>query len=379
MSNLRKRPVTEDIRERSEQTKKTTKLPTSPKPKKNLCWNICKFFFYLIVGTVLFLYLFNMYMVSVEAKKYLKPPVGRMVKLGKGHSLFLNCEGKKNPNKPVVVLVMGFMMCDVGWYNTQKNLVKDGWEVCSYDRSGIGWSEPDPDQFVTVEGFVKELHELIEVSEISKNPGGYVLVGLSMGASITSRYIEYWPTEPKGGYIIDPPLDYTGSGIPSSFENLRTMNKVIQILAEYGFLRPLWYLGKFHPLSMFLGGLPSEISDSYLYLAAKSKGYYYGMIHEMGILDPGHGHFSNESTFKYIAKHDKTPVQVELRVGPFMHGNNMLEDWPTSRQKLKVILGDKQHSFVEDHLGRTSADEPLLQSDKRTSSRISNFLEKYWK
>jgi len=116
---------------------------------------------------------------------------------------------------------MGFLLTEVTWYGEQKALVEKGWYVCTYDRSGIGWSEPDPDDFVTVQGFINELHELIEVSGISKNEGGYVLVGLSMGASMIARYIEQWPTEPKGGYLIDPPIDGTNTELLSLFSILK--------------------------------------------------------------------------------------------------------------------------------------------------------------
>jgi len=125
--------------------------------------------------------------------------------------------------------------------------------------------------------------------------------------------------------------------------------------------------------------MPNEITDSYLYLAAKTQGYYFGLLHESQLIEPGHGHICNESTLKFIAKYNKIPIQVELREGPFIHGvsgDGLNKEWYESRQRLKTILEDKQLAVNEDHLGKIRTDETLWA--ERTSGRILKFLEN-WK
>jgi len=244
----------------------------------------------------------------------------------------------------------------------------------------LAWSEPSPpNTFATVQGHVEELHELLEKSGISKRD--YALIGLSMGAAMTGRYIEQWPKETKGGLMLDPPL---GSSKPDSsvinmFNSIRKSIGYISILSELGLLRPIWWLfPKIHPIGNFQHGTPNEIKDEYIYLAAKTNGHYSGMLNEFALIDPGHGHFSNETTWKFIENYNDIPLQVELREGAFFFGGSSPEvdkEWHESRQKLKALLPRKHQVYMEDHFGFLRGEDPLV-SQSRVYERMKNFCQK---
>jgi len=208
-------------------------------------------------------------------------------------------------------------------------------------------------------------------------------MGKSMGASIVSRYIEQWPEEVKAAYMIDPPLDPTGNHVIEMFNQIKVMFTISKYLAEWGILRPFrYFFPKLHPLSRFLPSLPQQIADEYIYLASKPGGYYTGLIHEMSLIEPGHGHTSNSSTWQFIADYDKIPLYIELRESAFSFGFSSEAaniDWYNSRQMLKQILKDKQETFQEDHMGRSSAVEPSEQTVSRVYRRMEKFLGNFVK
>jgi len=196
---------------------------------------------------------------------------------------------------------------------------------------------------------------------------------------MTARYIEQWPKEPKGGLILDPPIGVSGPGIVAMFNSLRKTLGYTVYLSEFGLLRPLWWLfPKTHPIARFGHNLPNEIKDEYIYLSARKNGLISGMLNEFTLIDPGHGHFSNDTTWKFIENYNDIPLQVELREGGFSFGFSSPEvnkEWYDSRQHLKALLPRKHKSFKEDHLGCLPDEDPSV-SHLRNYERIKNFCQK---
>jgi pimeloyl-ACP methyl ester carboxylesterase len=75
--------------------------------------------------------------------------------------------------------------------------------VCSYDRSGIGWSESGPTPR-TSQRIVRELHSLL--SDAGEE-GPYVLVGHSFGGANLQLYASEYPEEVAGMVLVDSALD----------------------------------------------------------------------------------------------------------------------------------------------------------------------------
>ncbi len=114
------------------------------------------------------------------------PPPGRMVDIG-GRSLHLNCEGK---GSPTVILMAGGGAFSIDWALVQPR-VAESTRVCSYDRAGVGWSDPGPAED-TVQETVSDLHALLQASD---ERGPYVLVGASIGGIFIQAYQRTFPKD----------------------------------------------------------------------------------------------------------------------------------------------------------------------------------------
>jgi pimeloyl-ACP methyl ester carboxylesterase len=114
--------------------------------------------------------------------------------------LFLSCSGQRHG--PVVILEAGRGRTSADWSKVQPNVARFT-EVCSYDRAGLGRSEPhstqvppdDPAQSVS------DLHQLLRAASI-KPP--YLLVGHSLGGLLVRWYQSKYPDEVKGLVLLDP-------------------------------------------------------------------------------------------------------------------------------------------------------------------------------
>jgi len=114
------------------------------------------------------------------------PPPGRMVDIG-GRSLHLNCAGK---GTPIVILMAGGGAFSIDWALVQPKIAEST-RVCSYDRAGLGWSDPGPAE-ETVEETVSDLHALLRASD---ERGPYVLVGASIGGIFIQAYQRAFPKD----------------------------------------------------------------------------------------------------------------------------------------------------------------------------------------
>jgi pimeloyl-ACP methyl ester carboxylesterase len=100
------------------------------------------------------------------------PPPGRLVDVG-GHRLHLYCTGA---GAPAVVLETGLGGSSADWGFVQPEVARFT-RVCSYDRAGMGYSDPGPSPR-TARRMARELAELVERSGIG---GPVVLVAASSG------------------------------------------------------------------------------------------------------------------------------------------------------------------------------------------------------
>src|SRR6266540_3954300 len=101
------------------------------------------------------------------------PPPGQLVDVG-GYRLHINCVGT---GSPTVVIDAGWGDWSASWSSWVQPEVAKTTRVCTYDRAGMGFSEPGSLPR-TAEQFAKELHTLLLHADI---PGPYVLVGHSLG------------------------------------------------------------------------------------------------------------------------------------------------------------------------------------------------------
>ena len=131
----------------------------------------------------------------LDQKKY--PPPGRLVDVG-GYRLHIHCSGPDGANGPTVVMDAGIGECSLGWGLVQPEIAKFA-RVCTYDRAGLGWSDPAPTPR-TSRQIVSDLHALLTNAEI-KPP--YVMVGHSFGGLNARLYTSQFPEEVVGMVLVD--------------------------------------------------------------------------------------------------------------------------------------------------------------------------------
>ena len=125
-----------------------------------------------------------------------QPNIKGRVDVG-GYHLFINCIGT---GSPTVIMEAGWN--DVGdtWRLVQPEIAEVT-RVCSYDRAGLGNSEPGPEPR-TMPQVVAELHTLLQNAGVE---GPYILVGHSWGGSLMRLYAGLYQEEVVGLALVDSP------------------------------------------------------------------------------------------------------------------------------------------------------------------------------
>ena len=113
-----------------------------------------------------------------------------------GHSLNLLIGGH---GSPAVILEGGFGEGIAGWSLVQKEIANFARTV-SYDRAGLGQSEPGPKPR-SARQIATELHTALQNAGV-KPP--YVLVGHSLGGPYVRVFADLYPKEVAGMVLVDP-------------------------------------------------------------------------------------------------------------------------------------------------------------------------------
>jgi pimeloyl-ACP methyl ester carboxylesterase len=120
----------------------------------------------------------------------------RLVKIEQGRRLNLYCLGE---GSPTVVFDAGLAGSTMSWALIQPAIAAKT-RACSYDRAGIGFSDPAR-RAGSSANIVDDLHRLLAVAAV-KPP--YILVGHSSGGMNVRLYADVYPTEVVGMVLVDP-------------------------------------------------------------------------------------------------------------------------------------------------------------------------------
>jgi pimeloyl-ACP methyl ester carboxylesterase len=180
----------------------------------------------LLVGLLLLLLAGAAYeSLSEAADARLYPPPGQMVDVS-GFRLHINCMGE---GSPTVVIEAGLGDSSASWGLVQREVAKTT-RVCSYDRAGMGWSEPGPLPR-DARQFARELHALLQKANVR---GPHILVGHSLGGLPVSVFVHDYPSEVAGVVLIDSMFPgQTGYATQTQALSL------LSVLARFGFVRLL--------------------------------------------------------------------------------------------------------------------------------------------
>src|SRR5215217_6700371 len=128
------------------------------------------------------------------------PAPGEIVSVS-GHDMQIYCTGSARGG-PTVVMDSGLGGGLLDWQTVQPKVAKFA-RVCSYDRSGLGWSESGPKPRTSPQ-IVEELHTLLENAGVGCP---YVLVGHSFGGANAQLYAAEYPKEVAGIVLVDSTPD----------------------------------------------------------------------------------------------------------------------------------------------------------------------------
>lgn len=122
------------------------------------------------------------------------PPSGNFYPVD-GRQMHVICSGT---GSPTVIIEAGAGSNSLGWQAVQPQLSQLT-RVCTYDRSGHGWSEPrsGPRDAETI---VHELHALLNQTSVERP---LVLTGHSAGGLYVREYAREFPAEVSGVVLID--------------------------------------------------------------------------------------------------------------------------------------------------------------------------------
>ncbi len=114
-----------------------------------------------------------------------------------GYKMHLYCIGS---GSPTIVMEAGWGVSTpvLGWGNLQPELAQIT-RTCSYDRAGLGWSEPRPEPG-DADHVAANLHELLAQAGVT---GPLVLLSHSWGGIYLRDYITHYPTNVQGLILLD--------------------------------------------------------------------------------------------------------------------------------------------------------------------------------
>ena len=149
------------------------------------------------------------------------PPPGHLVDIG-GYRLHLWCTGD---GAPAVILDTGLGGSSADWGFVQPDVARFT-RVCSYDRAGMGYSDPGPSPR-TARRIASELAELLARSGIA---GPVVLVGASIAGFDVRVFASDHPERAAGLVLVDASHEDDAHEVPR-------MARFVPLLSTIGVLR----------------------------------------------------------------------------------------------------------------------------------------------
>jgi pimeloyl-ACP methyl ester carboxylesterase len=134
--------------------------------------------------------------IAIQVFRSSNPPLGNLYSVN-GHKMQIYCIGS---GSPTVALEAGLGVAPdvLSWGDFQPKLARTT-RVCSYDRTGLGWSEPQPNSS-DADHIAANLHQLLAQANVT---GPVVLMGHSMGGVYMRDYLAHYPVGVVGLVLVD--------------------------------------------------------------------------------------------------------------------------------------------------------------------------------
>jgi|SRR5579859_861444 len=149
--------------------------------------------------------------ISEARDRRFNPMPGKLVDVG-GRKMHINCTGQ---GIPTVILDSGLGDSYVSWHKVQPEIAKFT-RVCSYDRAGVGYSDPSNEPR-TSQVIAEQLHALLQAAQI---PPPFVLVGHSMGGYDVRLYASLYPNDVAGMVLVDASHPDQENRLPAELKSM---------------------------------------------------------------------------------------------------------------------------------------------------------------
>ena len=157
---------------------------------------------------LLFLLALSLWNLGVTKWQHAHNPVPGAFYSVDGRQMHLYCSGA---GSPTVVIEAGLGSDWLGWQVVQPKL-SEVTRVCTYDRSGLGWSElrSGPRDAETI---ARQLHALLDLAGV---PRPIVIAGHSAGGLYVREYARQFPAEIAGAVLVDSSSPQQIDELPAS-------------------------------------------------------------------------------------------------------------------------------------------------------------------
>ena len=193
-------------------------------------------------------------------------PPGQLVQVD-GRSMHLYATGD---GSPTVILEAGGESWSLDWFLVQQEVSKFT-RVCSYDRSGFGWSDPAPKPR-HAQAIANELAALLHAGQQS---GPYILVGASFGGHVVRLFAAMHPEETVALVLLDARHEDVTAKMPRSWARLEragtARQQIMLLLSRLHLLKLMSRIGGEQALPPALQKLPAEAHAAYLAVGYQPK------------------------------------------------------------------------------------------------------------
>jgi pimeloyl-ACP methyl ester carboxylesterase len=186
---------------------------------------------------------------QMDKRNYSAP--GQLVEVG-GYQMHMYCVGVNTAGSPTVILESGLGATSSAWAWIQPEVAKTT-RVCSYDRAGMGASDPRPEPR-DAKHIASELHMLLQNANISRP---YVLVGWSYGGVYVRVYADQYPEDVVGLVLLDGSSPEQCTSTPEGQAQCASNAKIYSLAPALACLGVMRVMGLLQPAS----GLPSPQSE----------------------------------------------------------------------------------------------------------------------
>jgi pimeloyl-ACP methyl ester carboxylesterase len=177
-------------------------------PESRSRWRVRMALITTIVGVLIFFAataVANLLITRHLARTY--PPLGTMWMV-EGHAMHLHCTGAGSPT----ILLEGGSGDDLLYWQTVQPQLSRVTRVCSYDRAGLGWSQPRGGSH-DAEAVAHDLAHLLNVAAVSRP---LIMVGASAGGYYVREYAREHPDEVAAVALLDSSSPQQLDELPNS-------------------------------------------------------------------------------------------------------------------------------------------------------------------